>query len=772
MDEIVKNGSCRSYLVFRGKNLLIFLRDTLHASRDTVYSTMKDRIHRIGNTHSEEGFALIALMGVLAIVVVLATVMVPNMITSLNTKANETEKETLQAIGKSSATYLRSTHTWAPTLAAHSPGYSPLDSTQIMQNDRLFPRYYALHPDMSGFSNGVGLVESDLADARFLLISNRSVDAAPTITDATEFDTWWTTDESSTPNQHIYRGNLADTFLKVSLTAEGDGGSFQIAGATTNSSGGTLADYTRYHLPGTVLAFDEANTYGTPELQFVLTGNVAYQFDPLCEPGFQWRVVPASPCFSPITLWLSTQGTTSGAPGLDSWTDRDIVSFDNPSLTYETGPSGQTSGTFASIQDMGVFGPSDIDAGHYVNASMTIGGVTLNQGDLLMSTTNNEALTSLNSLSVNDEDVFIFRPVSLDDYSSGTFFMFMDASDVGIGGDIEAFTLVEMNTTVAGLELLQGDVLLYHDEEDVHRFEPTSLGSTTAGTVSLFIEGGDIRIDEDFEGLELIEEQMDIGDITLQAGQILASFELGDSDLGDNRINVDVSDIIILDMTSLGDDTEGTATIVFDGADVGLTTAAEGPDTIMIKGSPSTLVTLSITNPGFETGDLTGWSLTGDLLGSPPAANQWGTTTSSTWMSSPHSGTYFANAQVNGAVGTGLHRHGIYQRVDVSANSAEIDAGTATVTINGYGHGEDAQDYSFLRIAFYDAVSGGNQLGSDVDSNSATQTETWTTLTISGQAIPTGTRSIELFAIGTKGVIGGSMMNTGVDDLSGYLLLP
>ncbi len=734
---------------------------------------MKNKIHKTGNVHNEAGFALIALMGVLAIVVIMATVMVPNMVTSLNTKANETEKESLQAIGKSSETYLRSIQAFPPTLTLLSTGYAPIDATQISLNDRLFPRYYALHPNMSGFSNGTGLTEAEVADARFLLISNRSANAAVTITNATEFNTWWTTDESATTDLHIYRGNFADKFLKVSLTAEGDGGSFDIGGTTTNSGGGTLADYTRYHLPGTAIGLDEANTYGTPELEFVLTGNVSYKYDPLCEAGFQWRVLSASPCSSPIVLWLSTQGATSGAPGLDPWADYDIVSFDAPSLTYETGPSGQTSGTFALIADIGDFGASDIDGGHYVNASMTVGGVTLNEGDLLLSTTGDQTVTSSNSLFVNDEDVFIFRPTSLDDYSSGSFFMFMDASDVGIGDDIEAFTLVEMNTTVAGLELLQGDVLLYHDGQDVHRFEPTSLGSTTSGTVSLFFEGGDIRISEEFEGLELIEEQTQIGDITLQAGQILASIEAADSDFGDNRINVDVSDIVILDMTSLGDDTEGEATIVFDGADVGLTTVDEGTDAIMINGSSSTIAALSITNSDFETGDLTGWTLTGDLSGQG-GTNQWGVNTFDFNMSSPHGGTYFANGQEFGATGPliGGFITGLSQRLDISAYSAEIDTGTVTASIWGFGHGQTTLDEAFIRIEFYDQVSGGSQVGSTLESSRATLDETWEALVLTDQSVPATTRSIEVLLLSEMPVGPYEYMDTGFDDIHGYLLLP
>ncbi|GJL65881.1 MAG: hypothetical protein NPIRA05_08520 [Nitrospirales bacterium] len=735
----------------------------------------------------ESGFALIAMMGVLAIIVIMATVLVPNMVTSVNTQANEAEMDILASIGKSSETYLRSTRTWASSLASHA-GYSPLDSGQLQRNDRLFPRYYALHPNMSGFSNGTGLTEAELVDARFLLISDRGVDVNPTITNAAEFESWWETAadldddkdkdkdaDASTSDLHIYHGNLANTFLRVNLTATEDGGSFQLDGTTTNSGGGLLADYTRYHLPGTMLSLDEADTYGTPELQFVLTGNVSYQFDPLCEAGFQWRVVPASPCSSPIVLWLSTQGTTSDAPGLDSWTDSQIVSFDNPNLTYETGPTGQTSGIFALIMDLDDFtGSADVDAAHYVNAAMTVGGVTLNEGDLLLSTEANETVTSLNSLYVRDEDIFIFRPVSLDDYSSGTFFMFMDAADVGITDDIEAFTFVEMNTTVAGHVLLQGDLLLYYDDEDVHRFEPTSLGSTTSGAVSRLIDGSDIRISEEFEGLELIEEDTALGDITLHAGQILASFEFGDSDLGDNGINVDVTDIVHFDFTSVGSNTVGTASTVFDGADVGLTTVSEGTDAIMIKGSPSTIVALPITNPGFETGDLTGWTKTGDLTGNG-GHNGWGARTSTGAMSYPHGGTYFGDARADDAVtGVSEHELGVYQRLDVAAYVTEIDAGKARTSFSGFGHGETpggcCDDKAKLRITFYNAVSGGSPIGVSYDSVWANTTETWDQLSINDVPVPTGTRSIELLLLGRKEA-GGSKLDAGIDDVRGSLIL-
>ncbi|GJL63406.1 MAG: hypothetical protein NPIRA04_20600 [Nitrospirales bacterium] len=749
-------------------------RPFFYEQRATVYLMMQMKIHKTSNVSDEAGFAILAVMGLLVALTVAVTILLPNGITSHNVQDTETERKHLQAIGQGSEIYLRENRTWPPTLAAHNPGYAPFASTQLTQNNHLFPRYYFVHPNTSTFANGTGLAESDLTDVRFLLVSNLDADATPTITNAAVFETWWATDESAMPGLHIYRGNLASQFHHVTLKALDDGGSYQIDGTTTNSSGGLLADYSRYHVAGTVISLDEEDTYATPEVQFALTGNVAYQFDPLCEAGSQWRVVPASPCFSPIVLWLSTQGSTSGAPGLDSWTDSQIVYFDNPNLTYETGSTGQTSGTFASITEMSAFGLADIDAGHYVNASMTVGGVTLNEGDLLLSTDVNETLTSINSLSVNDEDVFIFRPVSPDDYSSGTFFMFIDASDIGITGDIEALTFVEMNTSVAGQVLLQGDVLFFYDGRDIYHFSPTSLGSTTSGAVSLFIDGSDIGISEQFEGLELIEEQTDLGDITLQAGQLLASFEAGDSDLGDNRINVDVTDIVIFDLTSVGNDTEGTASIVFDGADVGLTTVSEGSDAVMIKGSTSTIVALSITNPGFETGDLTGWTKTGDLTGNG-GHNGWGARTSTGAMSYPHGGTYFGDARADDAVtGSNEHEIGVYQRLDVSAYATDIDGGKARTSFSGFGHGETpggcCDDKAKLRITFYNAVSGGSPIGVSNDSVWANTTETWDQLSINDASVPAGTRSIELLLLGRKEV-GGSKLDGGIDDVRGSLMI-
>jgi len=181
-------------------------------------------------------------------------------------------------------------------------------------------------------------------------------------------------------------------------------------------------------------------------------------------------------------------------------------------------------------------------------------------------------------------------------------------------------------------------------------------------------------------------------------------------------------------------------------------------------------VTLPIVNPGFETGEITGWTKPGDLCGTGEVS-QWGAVTSATTMSTPHGGTYFGPARADGPTGGGAHLTGIFQRLDVSAFTTQIDTGTALASVTGFGHGETGVDRSRLRIAFYDAVAGGTQPGANIDSNEATQSETWTLLAITEATVPVGTRSIEFILLGEKGAAG-SFTDAGVDDVGARLILP
>ncbi len=239
----------------------------------------------------------VELIGVLAILSILASVITPNVINQLRGARRDAEDQQLANIAQGIELYLRQTKSFPANLAALSPEYVPVASGQLMKNANGFLRYYFIHPNISGYTNAVGLVPNILASARFLLITDLTQDANPSITTEGEFETWWNTDETGTPDLKTHRGHVSRLFHLLSLSADGTGGSYTIDGSATNAGGGTLASHIRYHMTGTSVALDEANTFSTAETQFTMTGEAGYQFDPDCTSGSQWRVI-SSGCYA------------------------------------------------------------------------------------------------------------------------------------------------------------------------------------------------------------------------------------------------------------------------------------------------------------------------------------------------------------------------------------------------------------------------------------------------------------------------------------------
>ena len=160
-------------------------------------------------------------------------------------------------------------------------------------------------------------------------------------------------------------------------------------------------------------------------------------------------------------LWLTTNDDVvgGGAPGLNDWTGGNVLNVGG-SLTLEP---GTTSGTFSAVFNLDDFGDGDtiVTGTHYVSRDMTLGtnNVQLYAGDLLLSVDTNENLDG--GLTVDDRDIFIFRPTTSGDYSAGTLTLLFDGNDIGLG-TLTAFTLVEHDTTVGDVTLSAGELLLAH----------------------------------------------------------------------------------------------------------------------------------------------------------------------------------------------------------------------------------------------------------------------------------------------------------------------
>ncbi len=248
---------------------------------------------------SSQGFTLVELVGVLAIVAILASFIAPNVINQMRSARRDAEDQQLANIAQGIELYIRQTRSFPANLPVLSPDYVSAASGQLTNNANGFLRYFFVQPNISGYTNEAGLAPTALADSRVLLITNLTQNANPNITTDAEFETWWNTDETGTPDLKIHRGHFSHLFHLLSLSTDGAGGSYAIDGGTPiNSGGGTLAAHTGYHITGTTVALDEADIFFTAEKQFVMTAEAGYQFDPDCPSGSQWRVI-SSGCYAP-----------------------------------------------------------------------------------------------------------------------------------------------------------------------------------------------------------------------------------------------------------------------------------------------------------------------------------------------------------------------------------------------------------------------------------------------------------------------------------------
>lgn len=173
---------------------------------------------------------------------------------------------------------------------------------------------------------------------------------------------------------------------------------------------------------------------------------------------------------------------------------------------------------------------------------------------------------TVGGLAYADEDIIRWAP------DTGVWSVLFDGSDVGISGNnartnIDAFALLDDGSLVMSFAgaLTLSDVGAI-DDSDLIRFVPASLGATTAGTFSWYLDGSDV-------GLTTNEENIDTVAL-LADGSVIVSI----SESGDVTGVADATDHDLLRFVpaTLGEVTTGTWSMWFDGSDIGLTTATDG----------------------------------------------------------------------------------------------------------------------------------------------------------------------------------------------------
>ncbi len=278
-------------------------------------------------------------------------------------------------------------------------------------------------------------------------------------------------------------------------------------------------------------------------------------------------------------VWLSTLGAAAPNSG-PSWSTGTVMAFGDPAFDLEP---GTTSGTFSAVFNINAFGTDgghSISALHLVQTTITLGGVggsfTLQQGDLLFSLESGSK--TINGITFDNKDLMVFRPSLPGNYASGTFTKLLD--DPSGVSNIREIALVEspLGVMVGNVQVAYGDFLLVQsggaDDDNIYVMHATTVGagSTNVTAPTLLVDGSDLGIDQQIGGLELIPVNLQAGGVSFQAGQLLLSVRSPDTVAG---VAVTEYDVFALTLTTAGSNTNGTATLIAEGVDLGIGSSGE-----------------------------------------------------------------------------------------------------------------------------------------------------------------------------------------------------
>ncbi len=186
-----------------------------------------------------------------------------------------------------------------------------------------------------------------------------------------------------------------------------------------------------------------------------------------------WSQIDGIDVISPNEILLSFSNRTF-VHGLGNVEDSDIVLFTATSL------GESTAGNFEMYFDGSDVGLRSFNEG-------VDGFSLLDDGSLLLSTTGSFYVSGPGSF--HDEDVMKFKPTSLGHQTAGSFEMYFDGSDVGLGGYDPSQDVDALSPLSNGKLLLSTTGSVYLDKlsaarNELFTFAPTSLGEKTDGAFS------------------------------------------------------------------------------------------------------------------------------------------------------------------------------------------------------------------------------------------------------------------------------------------------
>lgn len=174
----------------------------------------------------------------------------------------------------------------------------------------------------------------------------------------------------------------------------------------------------------------------------------------------------------------------------------------------------------------------------------------------------------VDNLRYGDEDILVY------DIATNQWSFYFDGSDVRIGRtDIDAFHINADGTILmsfvhpVNFPAPLGKV----DDSDIVKFIPTQVGTTTSGSFELYFDGSDVGLTTGSEDIDALSFAPDGRLIISTYGTVNVPGVSGKDE-----------DLLAFTSTSLGDNTQGTWALYFDGSDVALTNGSEDVDSVAI----------------------------------------------------------------------------------------------------------------------------------------------------------------------------------------------
>lgn len=284
-----------------------------------------------------------------------------------------------------------------------------------------------------------------------------------------------------------------------------------------------------------------------------------------------------------LLFTTSSNVNSSGSSSLSNWTTGDVLALGQPNLSLGTNTSGALSivGNINAIANDGNVSIAGLDViQHDVLVAAGAHQVQLYAGDVLFSVAGTE---TLGSLTVQSDDILIFRPAAPWNYAAGSISVLFDGIQSLAGNTVQSmadFDLVDTDTQVGDVLLSAGTLIVADSGGSgnvIQVVHPTSAGlTTTAGTTQTLFKQTEISSGQKIVGLQLVERDIQVGGVNLQSGDLLVSTQ-NSTTLGANTLSVTQNDVarLQIDTTSLNGTASVTASMLIRGSDISLDSSAE-----------------------------------------------------------------------------------------------------------------------------------------------------------------------------------------------------